>query len=42
MLNKDTTVSNGVYGRKADKRTPPKMYFEIHDDEIVDSLAAES
>tara|TARA_B100001559_G_scaffold176885_1_gene148135 strand:+ start:1488 stop:1625 length:138 start_codon:yes stop_codon:yes gene_type:complete len=29
VLNKETKVSNEVYGRKADKRTPPKMYFEI-------------
>ena len=34
VLNKETKVSNGVYGRKADKRTPPKMYFEIHDEEM--------
>jgi len=34
VLNKETKVSNGVYGRKADKRTPPKMYFEIHEEEI--------
>ena len=23
VLNKETKVSNGVYGRKAEKRTPP-------------------
>ena len=34
VLNKETKVSNGVYGRKADKRTPPKMYIEIHEEEM--------
>lgn len=34
VLNKETKVSNGVYGRNADKRTPPKMYFEVHEEEI--------
>ena len=31
VLNKETKISNGVYGRKAEKRTPPKMCFEIHE-----------
>ena len=33
VQNKETKVSNGVYGRKAEKRTPPKLYFEIHEEE---------
>jgi len=34
VLNKEVKVSNGVYGRTAEKRTPPKMYFEINEEEI--------
>ena len=34
MLKREAKVSNGVYGRKADKRTPPKLYFEIHEEEM--------
>ena len=34
VLNKETKVSNGVYGRKANKRKLPKLYYEIHEEEI--------
>jgi len=27
-------VSNGVYGRQAEKRKPKKMYFKIHEEEF--------
>ena len=30
LLNKKAKTSNGVYGRKAEKRTP-KICFEIHE-----------
>ena len=30
VLKSETEVSNGVYGRKAEKRTPRKQYFKIH------------
>jgi len=33
VLNKETEVSHGVYGRKTEKRKPPKMYFTIHTEE---------
>ena len=34
MLNRETKVSNGVYGRNADKRKLPKLYFKIHEEEM--------
>ena len=34
VLNKETKVSNGVYGHKAEKRIPPVMYFEIHAENV--------
>ena len=34
VLNRETKVSNGVYGRKADKRTPSKQYFKIHEEDF--------
>ena len=33
VLDKEVKVSNGVYGRKAEKRKPPKMYFTIYTEE---------
>ena len=34
VLYKENKISNGVNGRKADKRTPPKLYFEIHEEDM--------
>ena len=34
LPNKEAKISNRVYGRKAEKRTPPKMCFEIHEEEM--------
>ena len=27
-------VSNGIHGRRGEKRKPKKMYFEIHEEEF--------
>ena len=34
LLNKEAKISNGVYGRKAEKHIPPKMRFEIHEENV--------
>ena len=34
VLNKETKVSNRVYGCKTEKRKPPKMDFEIHEEDM--------
>jgi|TARA_B110001454_G_scaffold124174_1_gene115833 hypothetical protein len=34
VLNKEVKVSNGVYGKQAEKRDPPRKYFEVHNEEI--------
>ena len=34
VLNKEVKVSNGVYGKQAEKRDPLRKYFEVHSEEI--------
>lgn len=35
LLNKEAKISNGgVCGRKAEKHIPPKMHFEIHEENV--------
>jgi hypothetical protein len=34
VLNKEVKVSNGVYGKQAEKREPKRKYFEVHNEEI--------
>ena len=34
LLNKEAKISNGVYGRKAERNIPPKMNFEIHEENV--------
>ncbi|MFL2698006.1 MAG: hypothetical protein ACJ0F4_02250 [Gammaproteobacteria bacterium] len=30
----EVEVSNGIHGRRGEKRKPKKMYFEIHEEEF--------
>ena len=34
VLNKEVKVSNGVYGKKTEKRDLPRKYFEVHTEEM--------
>ena len=34
VLNKEVKVSNGVYGKQTEKRDLPRIYFEVHNEEI--------
>jgi len=34
VLNNEVKVSNGVYGKQAEKRDPPRKYFEVHSEEM--------
>ena len=34
VVDKEVKVSIDVYGRKSDKRFPPKQYFEVHSEDF--------